>query len=113
MSAILEKARAHFANMQRRVIEIPEWGDDDGPAKVYAPALTMADRQKIERRSKDDPVARLINTIIHAAQNEDGTRMFSDDAVTRRAFEREIEPRIVARLATAILNVSDEADLGA
>lgn len=112
MSAILEKARAHFSNMQRRVIEVPEWGDDDGPAKIYAPALTLADRQKIEKRSNNDPVARLVNTIIHAAQNEDGTRMFADDASTRRAFEREIEPAIVARIAEAILVTSPDSALG-
>lgn len=113
MSDILEKARAHFGNMARRKIEVPEWGDDDGtPATFFAPALTLANRQTIERRSKGDPVARLVLTVILFAQREDGTRAFDDSAATRKAFETEVDPEIVARLAEGILRVSDAADLG-
>lgn len=112
MSDILEQARTHFANMGRRPVEVPEWGAPGSPATFYAPSLTLADRQIIERRAKSNAVARLILTVILHLQKEDGTRAFTDDAETRKAFEREIDPEIVSRLALAILNVSEADDLG-
>lgn len=113
MSAILDKARAHFERMSsRRAIEVPEWGEPGEPAILYVPGLSLANRQAIERRSKNDPVNRLISTVIMFTQNEDGTRAFADDAATRRMFETEIAPEVIARLANAILGVSDETDLG-
>jgi len=112
MSDVLSKARAHFSNMQRAAISVPEWGEDGEPATFYAPALSMANRQTIERRSKGDGTARLALTVILFLQNEDGTRAFGDDAATRRAFDMEIDPDVIARVAKAILRISDEDDLG-
>lgn len=111
MSDILDRARAHFSNMGRRRVEVPEWGEDGAPAIFFAPSLTLRDRQSVERRCKGDVATRMILTVIMFAQKEDGTRAFTDDASTRRAFETEVDPAVVARLAAAILQVSESDDL--
>lgn len=112
MNAILDKARQHFASMARQNIEVPEWGGEDGPMRVYFDALSLAARQNIETRSKGSASARLSLTVILHALDADGKKLFVDDAVTRRAFDREIDPAVIARLAGAMLGVSEETDLG-
>lgn len=111
MSDILDRARAHFSNMGRRKVEVPEWGIDGEPAVFYAPALTLRDRQSVERRCKNDVATRMILTVIMFLQKEDGTLAFADNASTRKALETEVDPAVVAALANAILTVSGSDDL--
>lgn len=112
MSDVLSKARAHFSNIARAEILVPEWADDNGPARFYAPALTLANRQAIERRSKGDNAARLILCVTMFLQNADGSRAFDDSADTRKAFETEIDPDVVTRIAKEIMRLSDADALG-
>ena len=40
MSAI-DRAKAHFKSLQIKAIEVPEWGDENGPLIVYVEPFTL------------------------------------------------------------------------
>lgn len=112
MNAILENARQHFARMAKQSFDVPEWGDDTGPARIYFDPLSLAARQRIENRAKGNASARLALVVILHAKDADGKPIFPDDAATRRAFDAEIDPAVTARIAARIMDVTDESDLG-
>ena len=37
----IERAVAHFSAQEFRAIEVPEWGDDDGPLVIYVEPFTL------------------------------------------------------------------------
>jgi len=66
---------------QRRVIEVPEWGEDDQPLLIYVTDITGGDIDKIQRKHKDFlnnmTIAAMVELIILKAEDGDGKRMFT------------------------------------
>jgi len=67
-------------NKERRVIEVPEWGDD-APVLLYVGAITAGDMDKLQRKHKDFlnnmTIAGMIDLIIAKAEDADGNRVFT------------------------------------
>ena len=49
----LGKMISEKRDRQRRVIEVPEWGDDDAPLLIYSSAITAGDLNKIQKKHKN------------------------------------------------------------
>jgi hypothetical protein len=77
----LGKMISEKRNRQRRVIEVPEWGDDDAPLLIYSSAITAGDLNKIQRKHKnflnDMTVDGMVDLIIMKAQDVDGNKLFT------------------------------------
>lgn len=105
MSLILDRARAHYAAIDRRRLEVPEWGEPGRPLVVTWSALTMADRRRIYRRGEDgstpDAASTSVRTLIHKACDEAGKPLF--DGMAEHALTYEVDAEIVGRIASAIL----------
>jgi hypothetical protein len=67
-------------NKDRRVIEVPEWGDD-APVLLYVGAITAGDMDRLQRKHKDFlnnmTIAGMIDLIIAKAETKDGDRVFT------------------------------------
>lgn len=71
---------AERRSKQRRVIEVPEWGDD-APMLLYVGPITAGDIDKLQRKHKnflnDMTIAGMVDLLIMKAETKDGERAFS------------------------------------
>jgi len=110
--AILSVARAHFDKMRGQEIEIPEWGNDDGPLVAYFDPPTLRVRQNIQRRAGKSEARQMALTALICLKDKDGKAMFTDDAETLATIEAHVDPKVVARISQKILGLTPETDLG-
>ncbi len=65
---------------ERRIIEVPEWGDD-APLAIYVSPLTCADVDKLQRKHKDFltsmSIAAMVDLIIQKAEDKEGEKLFT------------------------------------
>lgn len=111
-SAILTLARAHFDNMRNKEITVPEWGNEDAPLVAFYDPPTLSLRQKIEKIGGKSEARKLATTVILSLKDKDGKVIFKDDAPTLNAFENNLDPAVVSRIAATILGLTAEDDLG-
>lgn len=114
MSDILTLARAHYDGMRNQLIEVPEWAPEGGaPLAVHYAPLSLRQRQKLTARAGEGNPARLMALcVILFAKDEAGAPLFEDTPATLKAFENEIAPAVIARIASAMLGTTDADDLG-
>jgi len=42
--SVIDNAKKHFDSLETRIIEVPEWGDDeDSPLKIYCKPITLSE----------------------------------------------------------------------
>jgi len=113
METALERAKAHWSaklDAGPRIIEVPEWGDDSGPLKIYVFPANLAQRNKVFQKAKGEDLNALADVIILRARTEAGTPIFKPG--DRAEFTHHIDPDVVASVAGKImedLEVSEEA----
>lgn len=108
---ILETARAHFDNLRGQTVEVPEWGlIGDAAARYDPPSLRR--RQAIQSQAGKSEARQMALTVVHCLKGADGEPIFKNDAPTLAVLETKVDPAVVARVASKILGVSSETDLG-
>lgn len=64
----------------RRVVEVPEWGDDVA-LQIYVGPLTCSDVEKLQRKHKDFlqsmSIAAMVDLIILKAEDKAGEKLFT------------------------------------
>lgn len=104
MSDILNRAKAHYAELPRREMLVPEWGDGSGPLKITWAPLTVRDREMIYKpddRGKSPTGGEVqIRVLIIKACAADGAKLF--DAMSEHALRYEVDGDVVGRIANAI-----------
>lgn len=112
MSAI-DAIRGRYESIGRTRIEVPEWGDGDGPAVYYARPYTLADERKISRFFRDDAsdAEGWAELIVLMLEDEDGNAVFSkaDKPKLLRLAEAYVMKRIGTTIMTASATVTVEA----
>src|SRR6056300_1847939 len=99
MSAI-DNAKKHFAEQDVKVIEVPEWGEDDKSLKIYSKPLTLAETSKLYKMSKDDDLTMMAYVLIYKALDENGEKLF--DLSDKRALLNDVDQQILVDVATQI-----------
>jgi hypothetical protein len=105
MSAILDRARAHYAALPRKQIEIAEWGESaDRPEVVTWSALSVRDQERIyapvDGKAPAGSLVRLRAVMLKAC-DADGKRLFSE--MDEKALRHDVDGDVVGRIANAIL----------
>ena len=100
MSAI-DNAKKHFAEQDVKVIEVPEWGDENKPLKIYSKPLTLAETSKLYKMSKDDDLTMMAYVLIYKALDENGDKLF--DLSDKRALLNDVDQQILVDVATQIM----------
>jgi len=98
MSDILEKAKEHFKAIDRKIIDVPEWG-----ITVYAKPLTLADKRILSRNTKPDDVTLFADVLILKAEDKEGKKLYSLE--DKQTLMKSVDPEVVARVAQDILSV--------
>lgn len=108
MSGVLDRAKAHYASLDRGSIEIEEWGENGKPLVVTWVPLTVAERRRIYRSKTGqdaDGATAVVRTVMLKACDKDGNRLFSE--MDERALSTEVDSSILMRIASAILDLQD------
>ena len=100
MSDILDKAKEHFKSIDRKIIEVPEWGQT-----VYSKPLTLADKRKLTRTTKPDDVTLFADVLILKAEDKEGKKIFTPD--DRDRLMNKVDPDVVSAISTEILYFKD------
>lgn len=110
--SVLDRAKKHFSDRMDETmecVEVPEWGDENGPAKIwYRPAINLREQNQIgtlANAGKNDEA--LAMSVILRARNEDGTMMFNKNNLME--FKTFIDPEVIARVVMEMN--ADEFDL--
>ncbi len=109
MNEILNRAKNHYQeklNVEPRIVEVPEWGDDKGPLKIYVKPANLNVRDKIWKYSMENSLEALVETIILRAKDEDGISIFTSG--NKESLMKSVDPDVIARVA---LEISNDIDL--
>ena len=100
MSAI-DNAKKHFAEQDVKVIEVPEWGEDNQPLKIYSKPLTLAETSKLYKMSKEDDLTMMAYVLIYKALNSNGDKLF--DLADKNALLNNVDREVLMRIAQEIM----------
>ena len=100
MSAI-DNAKKHFAEQDVKVIEVPEWGEDDKALKIYSKPLTLAETSKLYKMSKEDDLTMMAYVLIYKALDENGDKLF--DLADKNALLHNVDQEVLVSVATQIM----------
>jgi hypothetical protein len=107
MSAI-DNAKKHFDSLDTRIIEVPEWGEDeDNPLKIFCKPITLSETSKFMRLAKDDDVQLLAYVLIYKALDEAGEKLFT--IADKQTLLERVDRDVLIRISTEMMNnVSQE-----
>lgn len=97
MSAVLDKAREHWASSREGHVDVPEWG-----ATVHFKAMTLREHNRFEQGHAQDAPLAVAKLVQMRALDAKGARMFDDELATTTALTDDVDPQILLRLATAM-----------
>ena len=107
--SVLERAKAHFSAQDVKVIEVPEWGEGDEPLRIYATPLTLAEKEKIFRRTRDKQIEGLIHVLILKACNGQGEPLFN--LADKLDLLNRVDPDVLSRVALEIMGGQLDQDI--
>lgn len=107
--SILDNAKQHFQEKETKHIEVPEWGDENGPLIIYAEPLTLQDKQRIYKKAKEGELVSLAYVLIWFAKDKDGEKIFTIE--DKRALTTAVDPNVLADIANVILEAPDVEDI--
>lgn len=107
---VIDQVVGHFEQSGSRVVEVPEWGDENGPLVIHATAFTMEEQRRLRSRNKgdlDDPSV-LVDLLILKALDADGSKLF--DLSDKPTLMRKADANVLARVAADITGAADTED---
>jgi len=107
--SILDNAKQHFQQKETKHIEVPEWGDENGPLIIYAEPLTLNDKQRIYKKAKEGELISLAYVLIWFAKDKDGEKLFTIE--DKRALLNSVDPNVLADIANTILDAPSVEEL--
>ena len=99
--SVIDNAKKHFAEQDVRVIEVPEWGEDDKPLRIFSKPLTLAETSKLYKMSKEDDLTMMAYVLIYKALDENGDKLF--DLADKNALLNHVDREILVSVATQIM----------
>ena len=104
MSAI-DRAKAHFKSLQVKTIEVPEWGDENGPLTIYVEPFTLKDKARLQAvtRLGNSEADTLVELLVMKCLDKEGGKIFTieDKPVLRNM----VDASILERVSTEIMRV--------
>jgi hypothetical protein len=101
MTRAIDKATNHFSKEvvgDLRSIDVPEWGDENGPMTIYYyPRMNFEQQRKVgELFSKGDQAGGIIQSLIYRALDADKKPLFSQGEF--KQLERSVDPDVVLNI---------------
>ena len=109
-SPIIERVKAHKDALGRNLIEVPEWGDEDGtPLHIYSQPIVMYEMRKWYKGINADDISVLVDLIIAKAENVDGEKLFTLE--DKQPLLRTAEFSVLSRISGAMMESLDPDDI--
>ena len=103
----IDRAVAHFTAQEVRTIEVPEWGDEDGPLTIYVEPFTLREQGRLHKASSGGGDATVLaDVLIMMCMDADGAKMF--DLGDKRALQTKVDAGVLARVASEIIAVDQD-----
>jgi len=99
--SVIDNAKKHFAEQDVKVIEVPEWGEDDKPLRIFSKPLTLAETSKLYKMSKEDDLTMMAYVLIYKALDANGDKLF--DLGDKNALLNSVDREILVGVATQIM----------
>ena len=100
--SILENAKIHFKQTltdHMESLDVPEWGQ----TVYWKPSATLKETEVVVGLHKENKIAEaLVAVLIMRARSENGDKLFKQ--ADKFDLMNNVDPKIVTRVATAILN---------
>lgn len=105
-SSVITRATEHYKSKPLKRIEIPEWGDEEGPLVAYSTPFTLKDQGRLqyitEKQSQSDVLAELL---IMKLMDESGDKLFTIE--DKNDLRNNVDAGVVARIANEIMTVNE------
>lgn len=79
--SIAKRIAAKRAEKAREVVEVPEWGEEGDPLRLFFTSVTARDIEKVQRKHKDflsnPTMAAMVDTLIIKCEDENGDPAFT------------------------------------
>jgi Asp-tRNA(Asn)/Glu-tRNA(Gln) amidotransferase B subunit len=103
MSDILENAKQHFRDKvsgEMSFVEVPEWGTEDKPLKIYFRSITLKQKDRIYKYIREGSLESLAMTLVVRALDEEGKPLFKPVHKTElmNSVDSEVIERIVNQM---------------
>jgi len=98
--SIMDRISGRFSQNKVK-IEVPEWGDDNGPLIIYSDYYTIKDDQAVKRFMKDDDPHGFVEIVVRKAMDSDGNKLFNLDDKPKLA--RKGESHVLKRIALSMM----------
>jgi hypothetical protein len=108
MTAI-DRAKAHYASLPHKRIEVPEWGEDGKPLIIHATPMTVAHADRIGAKGNSNKAEMFVDVLILKAQDDAGEMLFTEK--DRHALTRHVDREVISRVAIAILDAPSDEQL--
>ena len=106
--SIIERAKRHAESLGRKIVEVPEWVDDDGgPTILYSKPITLFEMRKWWAGMQKDDITVFVDLIIAKAEDADGEKAFTIE--DKQPLLRTAEFSVLARVAGEMVD-HDDAD---
>lgn len=93
----IDRIREHFNSLGIKRIEVPEW-----KLTIFATPMTLAEKNRVYRKSKDNDMELLVDIILLKATDEGGNKLFTLEH--RHTLLHKADSNVVARVANAMLS---------
>ena len=104
---VIDRAVAHFSAQEIRTIEVPEWGDGDGPLMIYVEPFTLREQGRLAKSSGGGNDANVLaDVLIMKCLDAEGNKMFGLD--DKRQLQTKVDAAVLARVATEIMAVDTD-----
>jgi hypothetical protein len=103
MTALLDRARAHWAESRSGKVEIAEWG-----VTVHYNAMTLREHNVFEQDYANDPTLAIAKLVQARSLDDKGKRFFDDDLSTTTGLRDDTDPQILLKLATHMRGQASE-----
>ena len=99
--SVMDRVRGHFSSKEHRIIEAPEWGSGTSPLMIYCTPVTLLEKNKLYKLSKNDDLSFMVDLLIMKAKDASGQPIFS--LADRPELMRCADPDVIARISEQIM----------
>jgi hypothetical protein len=97
----MDRVLAQYDARKTLCIEIPEWGEENKPLRLFYRAPTLAILAKVRKDSGEDDVKMMAMLVAISSLNEKGERLFTN--MNWHDLFNGADPAVVQRIGTAIM----------
>lgn len=107
--SVIDRAKAHFKSLQVKVVEVPEWGDENGPLMIYVEPFTLKDKAKLQSvsRTSGNETDALVELIVLKCLDKNGDKLFTIE--DKPALRSGVDASVLERISAEIMRVDIEA----